>query len=408
MKESPAEEKLPRAGNEPAYVTLQDVAALAGVSIKTVSRVVNNQGEITEATRQRVQAAIDELGYRPNVLARSLVNRRTDALAVVAWGIEYFGPSRIVVGIEQRADELGYSLFLDLVAHPDDLYPERILDTLLARRVDGIIWAVPEVGDNRKWVRPGLLERLPPIVFVSMQAQPGLAITAVNNFSGAKQATRHLIEQGRRKIGTIAGPQAWWEARERCAGWQRTLEENGLSALPTLIVESYWSAAGGERAMEQLLKQTPQIDAVFASSDQIALGALGAIHRSGRRVPQDVAIVGFDNAPESAFYWPPLTTVYQKLVNAGRIAVQNLHQMIEARRQQRGYGEAAMTLIEPELIVRASSTQDADAHAEQGPEMPLRMESGAIKPKEVLRSKQTQQHDLQSRYRIQKRRRKNV
>ena len=355
MSGTSSEEQLSRAGNEPAYVTLQDVAALAGVSIKTVSRVVNNQGEITEATRQRVQAAIDELGYRPNVLARSLVNRRTDMLAVVAWGIEYFGPSRTIVGIEQQADELGYSLFLDLVSQPDDPHQDRILDTLLARRVDGVIWAVPQVGDNRQWLRPGLLERLPPIVFLSMQAQPGLAIAAVNNFSGARQATNHLIDQGRRKIAIITGPRAWWEARERTAGWKNALEEAGLSPSPVLILESYWSAAGGERAMQQLLKQTPDIDAVFASSDQIALGALGALHQSGKRIPQEVAVVGFDNAPESACYWPPLTTVYQKLVNVGRIAVQNLHQMIEARRQQRGYVEAALTLIEPELIVRASS-----------------------------------------------------
>lgn len=351
----PSEEQLPRATNEPAYVTLQDVAALAGVSIKTVSRVVNNQGEISEATRQRVQAAIDELGYRPNILARSLVNRRTDTLAVVAWGIEYFGPSRTIVGVEQQADELGYSLFLHLLSQPDDPNQERILDSLLARRVDGIIWLVPEVGDNRRWLKLGLLERLPPIVFLSMQSQPGIAIAAVNNFSGAKQATQHLIEQGRRKIAIIMGPKAWWEARERFAGWKSALEEAGLIALPSLVVESYWSAAGGERAMLQLLKQMPDIDAVFASSDQIALGALGAIYQSGRRVPQDVAIVGFDNAPESAFYWPPLTTVYQKLVNVGHIAVQNLHQMIEVRRQQRGYIEAALTLIEPELIIRASS-----------------------------------------------------
>lgn len=355
MSRNPSGEQLSRVGNEPAYVTLQDVATLAGVSIKTVSRVVNNQGEITDITRQRVQAAIDELGYRPNVLARSLVNRRTDTLAVVAWGIEYFGPSRTIVGIEQQADELGYSLFLDLVTQPDDPHQDRILDILLSRRVDGIIWSVPEVGDNRRWLRPGLLERLPPIIFLSMQAQPGLAIAAVNNFSGARQATKHLVDQGCHKIAIITGPKAWWEARERFAGWKNALEEAGLIPSPSLVVESYWSAAGGERAMQQLLKQTPDMDAVFASSDQIALGALGVLHQSGQRVPQDVAVVGFDNAPESAYYWPPLTTVYQKLVNVGRIAVQNLHQMIEARRQQRGFIEAALTLIEPELIVRASS-----------------------------------------------------
>lgn len=355
MSRDPAEDRLPRVANETMYVTLQDVAALAGVSIKTVSRVVNNQGEISEETRQRVQAAIDELGYRPNVLARSLVNRRSDTLAVVAWGIEYFGPSRTIVGIEQQCDELGYSLILSLVSQPDDVSYERILDSLLARRVDGVVWAVPEVGNNRKWIKPGLLERMPPMVFLSMQPQPGITIAAVNNFSGAKQATKHLINKGRRTIAIITGPKAWWEARERLAGWKSALEEAGLLVPSARIVESYWSAAGGERAMYQLLKEVPDIDAVFASSDQIALGALGAIHQSGRRVPQDLAIVGFDNAPESAFYWPPLTTVYQKLVNVGHIAVQSLHQIIEMRRRQRGYTEAAITLIEPELIVRASS-----------------------------------------------------
>jgi LacI family transcriptional regulator len=355
MSEESTEERLPRADNQNLYVTLQDVAVLAGVSIKTVSRVVNNQGEISESTRQRVQAAIDELGYRPNVLARSLVNRRTDTLAVVAWGIEYFGPSRTMVGIEQQADELGYSLFLSLVSQPDDLNHDRILDTLLARRVDGIIWAVPEVGDNRKWLNPGLLERVPPIVFLSMSAQPGLTIAAVNNYNGAKQATQHLIDQGYSKIGMITGPLAWWEARERFAAWKTTLEQAGRAPAPSLVAESYWSAAGGERAMEYLLHQNPDIDAIFASSDQIALGALGAAHKLGRQIPQDLAVVGFDNTPESAFYWPPLTTVYQKLVYVGHIAVQNLHQMIEARRQQKRSAEAVVTMVEPELIVRASS-----------------------------------------------------
>jgi LacI family transcriptional regulator len=355
MSENSTEERLPRGENNNLYVTLQDVAILAGVSIKTVSRVVNNQGEISESTRQRVQAAIDELGYRPNVLARSLVNRRTDTLAVVAWGIEYFGPSRTMVGIEQQADELGYSLFLSLVRQPDNLNYDRILDTLLARRVDGIIWAVPEVGDNRKWLNLGLLERVPPIVFLSMSAEPGLTIAAVNNYNGARQATQHLIDQGYSEIGIITGPLAWWEARERYAGWKSTLELAGQTPSPALVAESYWSAAGGERAMEHLLKQNPDIEAVFASSDQIALGALGAAHKLGRRIPQDLAIVGFDNTPESAFYWPPLTTVYQKLVYVGQIAVQNLHRMIEARRQQKRSLEAVVTLVEPELIVRASS-----------------------------------------------------
>jgi LacI family transcriptional regulator len=344
-----------RAAKETLYVTLQDVAALAGVSAKTVSRVVNNQGEIKESTRQRIQAAIDELGYRPNVLARSLINQRTNTLAVVAWGIDYFGPSRTMIGIEQQADEYGYSLFLSLVSDPDRHDHERVLNTLLARRVDGIIWAVPEVGENREWLNPARLEQLPPMIFLSMAVRPGITVIAVDNQSGARQATRHLIEQGRKKIGAITGPTAWWEARERYAGWKASMQEAGMPILDSRVVESYWSAAGGERAMQLLLRQGPDIDAVFAGSDQIALGALGAIHAAGRRVPEDVAIVGFDNMPESAYFWPPLTTVYQKLAHVGRTAVQHLHQMIEARREQTGPLEPVATTVEPELIVRASS-----------------------------------------------------
>ena len=141
------------------HVTLQDVARAAGVSIKTVSRVVNDHSEISAATRARVQAAIDQLGYRPNILARSLVNRRSNTLAVVAWGIDYFGPSRTVVGIEQQSDEFGYSLSLNLVARPDDADVGRLLDDLIARRVDGIIWAAPEVGQHRqqRWRLPHAL-----------------------------------------------------------------------------------------------------------------------------------------------------------------------------------------------------------------------------------------------------------
>jgi len=344
-----------RGSRETLYVTLQDVAALAGVSAKTVSRVVNKQGEIKETTRQRIQAAIDELGYRPNILARSLIHQRTNTLAVVAWGIDYFGPSRTMIGIEQQGEELGYSLFLSLVSDPANHDHQHVLDTLLSRRVDGIIWAVPEVGENRKWLSAGMLEGLPPIVFLSMSAQPGVSVVAVDNQSGSMQATQHLIDQGRRKIGMITGPMAWWEARERHAGWKRTLNEAGLQAPESRVAESYWSAAGGERAMQQLLRQEPDIDAICASSDQIALGALGAIHAAGRSVPDDIAIVGFDNMPESAYFLPPLTTVYQKLAHVGRTAVLQLHQMIEARREQHPALEAVVTTIEPELIVRASS-----------------------------------------------------
>ncbi len=338
------------------HVTLQDVAQLAGVSTKTVSRVVNNQGEISEATRQRVQAAIAQLNYRPNILARSLVNQRTNTLAAVAWGLDYYGPSHTVVGIENKSDELGYSLFLNLLAHPDEGDIDRILDTLVARRVDGIIWVVPEVGGNRMWINPARLDRLPPIVFLSMEQQPGLATVSVDNRAGARQAVQHLIDQGRQRIGLITGPLAWWEARERFAGWQETLRNAGLDASSSLVVEGDWSASSGARAMSLLLERKPDIDAVFVCSDQMAIGALGVMHQHGRRIPQDLAVVGFDNIPESAFFWPPLSTVYQMLIEVGGLAVQTLHQWIEANRKGEAIPAENVQLM-PQLIVRASSAQ---------------------------------------------------
>jgi len=213
-------------------VTLQDVARRAGVSPRTVSRVVNQQGEISEATRARIQSVIDELGYRPNYLARSLVSQRSHMLGVAAWGLDYYAPSRIVVSIEQRSRELGYALFLHLLPNPADHSARRIIDTLAAHRVEGIIWAIPEVGDNRAWLSPSVMKNLPPIVFMNMQAQAGLPSVSVDNRKGGYKATTHLLSQGRRKIGLICGPANWWEAQERYAGWREALQQAGIAYRP--------------------------------------------------------------------------------------------------------------------------------------------------------------------------------
>jgi LacI family transcriptional regulator len=240
---------------------------------------------------------------------------------------------------------------------PDDADSVAVLDTLIAHRVDGILWAVPEVGNNRAWLKSSQLDQFPPIVFLNTEPRPGLMVVAVDNFSGAKLATQHLINQGRRKIGIITGPLTWWEARERYDGWKSVMHQARLETPSSLVVEGEWAADAGERGLQQLLTQEPELDALFACSDQIALGALSTAHRLGRQIPRDLAIVGFDNIPESACFWPPLTTVYQQLIDVGRIAVQTLHRMIEANRQSRVLNEANETLIRPELIVRASSME---------------------------------------------------
>jgi LacI family transcriptional regulator len=244
---------------------------------------------------------------------------------------------------------------LILVREPQSHEHKAILDALLSRRVDGIVWAVPEVGENRNWLSSDWLRQLPPIAFLSMQALPGIRVVSVNNRGGGRTATSHLIGCGRRRIGIITGPMAWWEARERFEGWKAAMESSGRAAPTALAAESYWSSAGGERAMGELLQRAPDIDGVFASSDQIALGALRAIEASGRSVPDDISIVGFDNMPESEFFRPALTTVHQGLAEAGRAAVGAVHQMIEAGSERGTMGAPMLTSIEPELVIRGSA-----------------------------------------------------
>jgi LacI family transcriptional regulator len=336
-------------------ITVKDVAKKANVSPGTVSNALTGKRPVSAATRDRILQAIEDLGYQPNILARSLVNRRSETMAVVASQLEYYGPSRTVVGIEQEANGLGYSLLLNLLHRPDDGDTTAALSALSARRVDGIIWAVPEIGNNRAWINPQRLAGLPPIIFLSMGTRPGLPVVAVDNRAGAALAARHLAAQGRRTLGIITGPLAWWEARERCAGFAEALLAAGLSLPEALQVEGDWTAASGEQAMRRLFERRPDIDAVFASNDQMALGALRAAHALGRRVPADLAVVGFDNTPESAYFWPPLTTVFQRPDEAGRLAVRELQRIIEARHEGRENDAAVALLLPPELVVRESS-----------------------------------------------------
>jgi LacI family transcriptional regulator len=188
-----------------------------------------------------------------------------------------------------------------------------------------------------------------------MEARPGFSSVAIDNRAGARLAVNHLYEQGRRRIGIITGPLTWWEARERLEGWREAVTRAGLETDPARIVEGDWTAASGQRGMAALLENVHNLDAVFASNDQMALGALGVLNRAGIRVPEDMALVGFDNIPESEFFIPPLTTIYQQLTEIGRTAVQELHSQIDARRREETKPGVAFQLV-PTLIVRASST----------------------------------------------------
>lgn len=338
-------------------ITVKDVARRAKVSPGTVSNVLTGKRAVAPTTRVRVEKAIEELGYSPNMLARSLVVRRTHTLGVVTFGLSYYGPARILEGIEQRADDLAYSLLLSLLHHPDEPI-EHALHALTARRVDGLVWAVPEIGNNRSWLCPEILERLPPTVFLSMKPRPNMYVVAVDNRAGGELAVQHLIAQGRRKIGLITGPLTWWEARERQAGWRRALRGAGLNASDSLVCEGDWSPRSGEQGMRHLLRRRPDIDGVFVSNDQMALGALPVAREFGRSVPEDLAIVGFDDIPEAEFFTPSLTTISHPIREIGSIAAQRVHDIIEDMMQwPRSRDSEGVTFVRPELVVRDSSVK---------------------------------------------------
>ncbi len=335
-------------------VTIRDVAAAAGVSHQTVSRVINNRPDVAEETRRRVRRVIEELGYQPSALARSLSQQRSFTLGVVTAGLKYVGPSRTLNGITKQAEDMGYMLLLKELPSFDTNDIQPLLNSLLARQVDGIIWAVPEIGSNRDWFQswfPGLSV---PMIFLTMQTRSDLSVVSVDNYTGGRTATAHLLEQGYRHIGHISGPLDWWEARQRKAGWQDALLQAGIQVADHHWEAGTWSSASGERAIRRLLEGYPEMDAVFVANDQMALGVLQVACQKGFQVPRDLAVVGFDGIPESAYYWPPLTTVYQDQQKLGCTAVQELVQIIEAS-QNKATVEPKNVSLQPELIVRESS-----------------------------------------------------
>lgn len=336
-------------------VTIKQVANQAGVSTQTVSRVVNGRPDVAAGTRDRVSAVITRLGYQPNDLARSLIRRRSHTLGVVTAGLTYTGPACTLSGITDQSEAMGYSLLLKVLRRFDTDDVDPILDALLARQVDGVIWAVAEVNHNHEWM-DGRLPDLPvPIIFLTMHHKAGLSVVAVDNYLGGRMATEHLLEQGYRRIGHISGPLAWWESRQRQAGWHDALADAGIPVSERHCTEGDWSSKSGEVAIRQLLDRYPDVEAVFVANDQMAISVLLAACRAGLKVPQDLAVVGFDGIPEAAYLWPPLTTVHQDLYALGHTAVQRMVRIIEASQQPEGEVHPEMVWLTPGLVVRESS-----------------------------------------------------
>jgi LacI family transcriptional regulator len=335
-------------------VTIKDVAQAAGVSTQTVSRVINARPDVSPDTRARVQKVVDDLGYSPNVIARSLSRGRTNTFGVVGFGLSYFGPSNVLQGIEQKSNELGFSLLLSLLDDFDANLIDGILNNLLSRQVDGIIWAVPGNDKLVGELSGRFNETSIPVVYLNKCKSQDEVVVALDNRKGGELATQHLLEQGYHRIGIITGPTDWWEAQEREKGWREAMNKAGLNNLQELEVNGDWTAASGENELHNLIKKSPDIDAVFACNDQMALGALKAARQLEINVPEDLGIVGFDDIPEAAYFYPSLTTIRQNAIALGSLAVDQMCKIINAREQEEEF-EMQVNLIHPRLIVRSSS-----------------------------------------------------
>lgn len=340
--------------------TITQVAKAAGVSTQTVSRVINDRPDVAPETRERIQATITELGYQPSALARSLIQQRSYTLGVVTAGLKHIGPARTLNGITSAAEEAGYSLLLKELPRfdADDVLP--IFRALLSRHVDGIIWAVPEVGENRNWVTKQTLELKIPIVYLAMEPKENISTVSVDNYLGGCMAMSHLLEQGYRRIGHIAGPMDWWEARQRMLAWKDMLSEHDLEARDVHWAEGNWSSASGAQAFEKLFAQYPEMDSVFVGNDQMALAVIQAARQRGLRIPEDLGIIGFDNIPESAFFYPPLTTVQQDQYAVGKAAVEETITMIKSGWYGAEAIEPKSIMLTPTLVVRESSIRSAN------------------------------------------------
>jgi len=339
--------------------TVQDVARRAGVSAGTVSNALTGKRHVAEATHRRILDAMEELGYQPNLMARGLVNQRSHVLSIVIKefsDLGYYGYSSVLTGIQRKANQLGYSIMLHFVDGPSEEEIFATLNQVSAHRADGALWVIHEIEGNRNWVRDIHPEKYPPIVFLHMHPDPTLSVVSIDNQAGANMAVSHLIEQGCRTIGIITGPLDWWESQARLAGWKNALQQAGLDADSSLVVEGDWLADSGKTGMETLLDRRPDLDAVFASNDRMALGALHTARRRGLSIPEDLLLVGYDNTPEGASYWPPLTSVRQGLLQSGQIAVEDLHQRIESKNKEQT--APRQHIIQPELIIRQSSIRN--------------------------------------------------
>jgi DNA-binding LacI/PurR family transcriptional regulator len=353
----------------PRSASIRDVARLAGVSHQTVSRVLNGHPSVREDTRTRVLVAIDELQFRPSRAARMLSTRRSETIGVLAAAVgSHYGPASSVSAVEDAAREQG---FYATVAHLVSVSPDSItaaVEDLLGQDVEGIVIVAPRTAVLSQ------LASLPltvPIVAAQGEQRDagGIPVASVDQQVGVSMIMRFLIGQGHSRILHVAGPPDWNDAQTRLRAYETELRAAGLPPLPPVFGD--WTANSGYQVGREVLRDLvpgQEFTAVFSSNDQMALGMIHAFREAGLDVPRDVSVAGFDDIPESAHFWPPLTTVRQDFAELGKRCVDMLVDTIHGTGGVRaggedgagrrtavvGLGETPPPVVAPQLIVRDS------------------------------------------------------
>ncbi len=323
---------------------MADVGRRAGVSHQTVSRVINDSPHVRPDTRARVLAAMEELGYQPNSVARALVTGRSNTIGVVSFDTTLYGPASTLLAIERAAHEAGYFIIVASLKALDRPSVADAVERLRQHRVDGIMVIAPQLSAVDALLHPPANV---PMVAVEAGPEGTVPVVAVDQRAGAMMATQHLLDLGHETVWHLAGPADFLESRERLDGWERALGRAGVH-MPD-PVEGDWSASSGYE-LGKTLAANRAITAIFVANDQMALGLLRAMNEAGRAIPKDLSVVGFDDIPEAPYFTPPLTTIRQDFDEMGARGLACLLEAIEGREPT-----ASRSRVRPELVVRAST-----------------------------------------------------
>lgn len=332
-----------RSSRRPRAAAMTDVARLAGVSHQTVSRVLNAHPNVKPQTKLRVLAAMNELGYRPNRAARALATGRSQTVGVVAQNSTLYGPASLLAAFEHEASDAGLSVGVASVRELDRASITSAVERHLDQRVAGIVIIAPvETAADAIASIPSDV----PLVAIDGDPDSSTSLVTVDQGLGATLATQCLLDAGHETVWHVAGPPNWFDSRGRLDGWRRTLMAAGADVPPHVTAD--WSPASGYAAGQMLARMT-EVTAIFAANDHLALGIMKAMRERGRRVPEDVSIIGFDDIPEAPYFVPPLTTVRPDFDEVARASLTLLQQQITGESD----GSGRIT-IAPQLITRDS------------------------------------------------------